>query len=452
MEKAVDTLVKWALLLKYEIIEKIEQGRIATIYKALHKSSDRLVLLKVISLDLVKDNEFLNRFMEIADLRREIKHPNIENIIEIDKSEEILFVATEFYEGLELSKFISQNNQLSADQTLQIISPISEALVVAHAKNLIHYDIKSSNIIITKEGKLILKDFGFTYAASVSKLTKKDKTITNPEYKSPEQVGDKKIDYRTDLYSLGVVMYECLTGKVPFKANKPLATALSIMGDAPKEVKDIVQVEEKYNNIVKQLLEKEAEQRISSAEELFNRLGIDKNKIQKSIEIGEGKIDLNYTKCIKCEKHFNPTDKKDNIEICPECTEPTEYEQETIRTLNNVATQLINDGDYEAAFYKFEEIEKLDAGNIDAQKGKDICIKGAWKFEEKENQTLSDGVLDEVENIDEKELDNKKSDDIGNFEDKKLYNKKSDDLGNFEDKKLYNKKSDDLGNFEDKKL
>jgi eukaryotic-like serine/threonine-protein kinase len=179
-------------------------------------------------------------------------------------------MAMEFLEGLDLHQMVKQKGALDYDKVVNWMIPVAEALNYIHDRGLIHRDIKSSNILITKEGRPVLMDFGIAHAADGTKLTQTGTVIGTPEYMSPEQAQGKTVDHRSDLYSLGVVMYECLTGKVPFKGDNPLTTIHQVIYDQPKSP-----VHLNYNlpnwleTVVLKLLAKEPQQRFASGKALI---------------------------------------------------------------------------------------------------------------------------------------------------------------------------------------
>jgi serine/threonine-protein kinase PpkA len=234
-----DTQVRNALSQKYEIIEVIGKGGMATVYKANQKNLNRLVALKVVHPNLVHDTEFLNRFHREAQMAASLNHPNIVMIYDVGSVNGVHFISMEYLEGEDLQSYIRRNGKLAVDDTIHIIAPIAEALDYAHQKGLVHRDVKSANIIITKNRRPVLTDFGIAHASSGTKLTIAGTVIGTPEYMSPEQAEGKQIDGRSDIFSLGIVMFECLTGIVPFKGDNPLTTIHGIIYEEAPSIKKI---------------------------------------------------------------------------------------------------------------------------------------------------------------------------------------------------------------------
>jgi serine/threonine protein kinase len=232
-----DTPVRLALGDKYEILEIIGRGGMATVYKANQKNLNRLVAIKVVYPNLIHDTEFLNRFHREAQMAASLNHPNIVMIYDEGSLNGVHFIAMEYLEGKDLHCILKEKGKLSVDETINIIKPIAEALDFAHSKGLIHRDVKSANILVTDNGRPVLTDFGIAHAASGTKLTQAGSVIGTPEYMSPEQAEGKDLDGRSDIFSLGIVMYECLTGKVPFKGDNPLTTIYGIINDSTPSLK-----------------------------------------------------------------------------------------------------------------------------------------------------------------------------------------------------------------------
>lgn len=223
------TSVKLALSNKYELLNKIGEGGMAVVYKARQKNLDRIVALKVIHQNLINDQEYLERFHAEARLAASLNHPNIVSIYDEGSENGAHYIAMEYLEGEDLHKRIKMKGKLSIDETVRLIAAIAEALDYIHRKGLVHRDIKTPNIIITPEGRAILTDFGIARSVNDSKFSQAGTIIGTPEYMSPEQADGFEVNPGSDLYSLGVVLYECLTGVVPFNGENPSDTINKII-------------------------------------------------------------------------------------------------------------------------------------------------------------------------------------------------------------------------------
>lgn len=228
-----ETLIKQVLGDKYEIIEIIGKGGMANVYKAVQKNLNRPVALKIIHQNLIHDTEFVSRFIREAQLSASLNHPNIVTVYDVGSVGSVHYMAMELLDGEDLHDKIKRYKSIPEKKLTRWMIPIAHALHYIHEKDLIHRDIKSSNILITSEDRPVLMDFGIAHASDGTKLTQSGAIIGTPEYMSPEQAQGKSLDNRSDLYSLGIVMYECLAGKVPFKGDNPLTTIHQLINDIP---------------------------------------------------------------------------------------------------------------------------------------------------------------------------------------------------------------------------
>ncbi|MBN1952388.1 MAG: protein kinase [Bacteroidales bacterium] len=263
------SMVKNQLADRYEILEEIGRGGMAMVYKAKHKKLNRIVALKVLHTNLVHDHKFVDRFHREAQLSSLLNHPNIVSLFEIDQISDTHILAMEYLEGKDLHSLIRDRGTLNPAETVRIIKSMADALDHAHSKGIIHRDIKSSNIIISSQGKPVLTDFGIAHAVSSTKLTQTGSIIGTPEYMSPEQAQGHEVDGRSDFYSLGIVMYECLTGRVPFKADNPLTVIHKIVNADPVSPRHYnPQIPESLEQVINGLLKKDPQERISNGRQL----------------------------------------------------------------------------------------------------------------------------------------------------------------------------------------
>ena len=265
--------VKLALSGRFTIIEEIGRGGMATVYKAMQNNLNRLVALKVIHKNLVHYKEFLERFHREAQLSASLNHHNIVTIYDEGSESGIHYIAMEYLDGIDLHHIIQEKGRLRIDEAINIIAPISEALNYAHNKGIIHRDIKSSNIIMTLSGRPVLTDFGIAHAASTTKLTQSGMVIGTPDYMSPEQAIGGEVDAQSDLYSLGIVLYECITGILPFRGDTPISTIYKIINNDLEPLNKIVLDAPKWiESIVKKILAKNKKQRFKNGEEFSQAL------------------------------------------------------------------------------------------------------------------------------------------------------------------------------------
>jgi serine/threonine protein kinase len=268
-----ESQVKLVLSDKYEILEEIGRGAMASVYKAVQKNLNRTVALKVVHRNLVHNDELLDRFHREAQVSASLNHPNLVTIYDEGTEKDIHYMSMEYIDGVDIQTLIKNQGKLGKEKTINIIATVAEALDYTHSKGLIHRDIKSSNILITAKGRCVLTDFGLAHAASGSKLTQTGTVMGTPDYMSPEQAEGKVLDKRTDIYSLGVVLYECLTGMVPFKGDTIISTIYNITAG---ELKTLIKVNPTVSvwlsSISTKMLSRDIEQRFQNAAEVSRAL------------------------------------------------------------------------------------------------------------------------------------------------------------------------------------
>lgn len=235
----LENLINQALEEKYEIQKVIGRGGMATVYKAIQNSLNRIVALKVIHQNLVHDEEFVGRFLREAQICGQLKHQNIVTVYDFGSIGTVHYMSMEYLEGETLREKIKTRRILGVEETIEYITPIARALGYIHQKGVVHRDVKSSNIFITTDGRPVLMDFGIVYSRTAESLSQYGAVLGTPEYMSPEQADGKiKADGRSDIYSLGVIMFECLTGRLPFKSDNHLSTLHQILHEDPPKVKE----------------------------------------------------------------------------------------------------------------------------------------------------------------------------------------------------------------------
>jgi serine/threonine protein kinase len=219
----------------YEIESLLGQGGMGVVYKARQVNLDRPVALKILPPTLSSDQSFVKRFKREARAVARLSHPNIIQIFDITEAKDLHFFSMEFVGGRTLDKVLEEKGKLEPDEAIRIISQAALALEHAHKNNIIHRDIKPSNIIIDRSGNVKVMDFGLARAADDrSKVTQSGTLIGTLGYMSPEQCRGEELDFRTDIYSLGVVLYEMLTGKAPFDAPNEVALIHKIISKIPQ--------------------------------------------------------------------------------------------------------------------------------------------------------------------------------------------------------------------------
>jgi serine/threonine protein kinase len=267
------TAVRLALASRYEVLNEVGRGGMAVVYKASHKNLGRNVALKVLPRSDVFDVDLINRFHREARALAGLSNTNIVAVYDEGVEGDIHFMAMEFLDGTDLHTLVSRRTRLSVSEMLNYIIPIAGALEYVHRRGLVHRDVKSSNIIITESGRPVLTDFGIARTASGTEYTVAGTLLGTPEFMSPEQARGEAIDARSDIYALGVVMYECLTGRLPFHAESVLGTLEKVLNQAPV-IPATVQsaIPANIRNAILKCLAKSADQRYQSIGALINDL------------------------------------------------------------------------------------------------------------------------------------------------------------------------------------
>ena len=265
---------------RYEIIEKIGNGGMATVYKATDKVLKRNVAVKILRDEFTTDEEFIKRFEVEAQSAARLTHPNIVSIYDVGVEDNLHYIVMELIQGKTLKEIIlEERGPLPWKWSVNVAKQIASALETAHRNNIIHRDIKPHNIIITEDGIAKVTDFGIAKAVSNSTITAFGTTIGSVHYFSPEHARGGYTDAKSDLYSLGVVLYEMVTGKLPFDADTPVSVALKHMQEKPKEPIEVnPNVPKAVNKIIMKALQKDPNLRYQSATDML----VDLNKALKN--------------------------------------------------------------------------------------------------------------------------------------------------------------------------
>jgi serine/threonine protein kinase/Flp pilus assembly protein TadD len=249
----------------YKILEKLGEGGMGVVYKAQDTKLDRIVALKFLPEHLLCDEEAKRRFVHEAKAASALNHPNITTIHEIDEVEGECFISMEYIEGKSIKELVKEKG-LSIQEILKIAIQTAEGLSRAHQKDIVHRDIKSDNILLTHDGLAKIMDFGLAKLKGVTKLTKTGSTLGTIQYMSPEQAQGMEVDQRSDIFSFGVVLYEMITGQLPFKGEHEAAVIYSIANETAEPLARYkANVPEGLQRIVDKTLEKDRNIRYQSA-------------------------------------------------------------------------------------------------------------------------------------------------------------------------------------------
>jgi eukaryotic-like serine/threonine-protein kinase len=282
-------------ILHYKIVEKLGQGGMGIVYKAEDTKLKREVAIKFLPHSFnvsAKDKEKLKTEAQIA---AGLNHPNIATVYAIEEFGDDTFIVMEYVKGKELKDVIknSPDKKLNFDDFLNYAIQITKGLNAAHKKGIIHRDIKSSNIMLSEDGRIRVMDFGLAHIHGDPMLTKKGSTPGTTAYMSPEQLRGEEVDFRSDLWSLGIVFYEILTGRPPFQGNFDQAVIYSVLHEKPKSIKKVnPDISDELEQIVLQCLDKDRKKRIQSAEELLIKLKSikDHSAISDAVKLSRRKL------------------------------------------------------------------------------------------------------------------------------------------------------------------
>lgn len=273
---------------RYEILEKIGEGGMSEVYKAKCHKLNRFVAVKVLKKQFADNEEISQKFKKEATAIANLSDANIVNILDVGTQDTIDYIVMEYINGKTLKDLIKFNGKLSYTTAINIALQIAKALDCAHRNNIIHRDIKPQNILVTESGEIKVTDFGIAKSVDSQTITNTTSVIGSAHYLSPEQARGTYIDFRTDIYSLGVVLYEMVTGVLPFEGDSPVTVALKHIQEDPIPPKNLnSSIPSSLNNLILKAIQKEPIKRYINAKELIQDL----NKIKENpdVIIGDNK-------------------------------------------------------------------------------------------------------------------------------------------------------------------
>src|SRR5579862_9469393 len=259
---------------RYEVLQLLGEGGMGAVYKVRDRELDRLVALKLIRRDLAQNSDVLHRFKQELILARKVTHRNVIRIFDLGDADGVKFITMDYIEGTDLKSLIREKGKFAPKEAKQIIVQVCNALEVAHAEGVIHRDLKPQNIMVDEQGKVSVMDFGIARSMEMGGgMTQTGALVGTPEYMSPEQAKGEKVDARSDLFSLGIIFYELLTGCSAYKADTTMATLWKRTHEAVRPPVELEPgIPRAVNNMVVKCLEIDRERRYQSVTEFARDL------------------------------------------------------------------------------------------------------------------------------------------------------------------------------------
>ncbi len=307
---------------RYELIQKIGDGGMAVVYKAKDKLLNRYIAIKILRPEFTKDEVFVENFKRESQAAAKLSHPNIVGVYDVGKEGNINYIVMELVDGRPLSDIIAEEAPMDYRTVINIARQVASALSVAHKNKIIHRDVKPHNILMTKDGVAKLADFGIAKAVNDATLSTGSKVIGSIHYFSPEQARGNYVDERSDIYSLGIVMYEMITGRVPFDGDNPVTVALKHINEDVIPPSEFVSgIPPALERCIMKCTDKFQTNRYSSADELIEELDniefvtkmVGESALNKAMETKdqeEEEEDSGKKKKKKKKRHLTPEQKK----------------------------------------------------------------------------------------------------------------------------------------------
>ncbi|WP_223066476.1 Stk1 family PASTA domain-containing Ser/Thr kinase [Paenibacillus caui] len=276
---------------RYQIIERIGGGGMALVYKAQDLLLNRYVAIKVLRQQFVNDEEFIRRFRREAQSAASLSHPNVVSIYDVGQEEDTHYIIMEYVEGQNLNEIIKERAPLQVDEAVRIASQICDALDHAHHNQIIHRDIKPHNILIGRGGRVKVTDFGIARAVTSATITQTGSVVGSVHYFSPEHAKGVATGEKSDLYSLGIVLYQMLTGKLPFLGESPISVALKHLQEEFEEPRLVnPMIPQSVENIILKSMRKNPNERYQSAKEMLLDLEtclLPERRMEPKLEFGQ---------------------------------------------------------------------------------------------------------------------------------------------------------------------
>jgi TolB-like protein/Flp pilus assembly protein TadD/predicted Ser/Thr protein kinase len=299
-EKNADELTRGTTFVsRYEVIEELGKGGMGKVYRVFDKKLEEEVALKLIKPEIASNGDSIDRFSNELKFARKIAHRNVCKMYDLGEKEGTNYITMEYVPGESLKSMIGMMGQLSASQVVFIARQVCEGLAEAHHLGVVHRDLKPSNIIVDREGNAHILDFGIARSLRAKRITDPGVMIGTPAYMSPEQVDAKEVDKRSDIYSLGVILYEMTAGRVPFEGDTALSVALKHKTEEPLDpIAFNAQMPLELSRLILKCMEKDKEKRYQDAKELL----YDLSKIEEGITTAERKVPKKKTTTLEAVK------------------------------------------------------------------------------------------------------------------------------------------------------
>ncbi len=285
LETPTEALTRGSIIAdRYEVIEELGKGGMGRVYRVEDKKIKEEVALKLIKPEIASDKKTIERFSNELKMARKIAHRNVCKMYDLGEEKGTHYITMEYVPGEDLKRLIRKVEQFGAGRSIAIAKQVCEGLSEAHRLGVVHRDLKPQNIMVDEDGNARIMDFGIARSVKGKGITGSGVMVGTPEYMSPEQAEVKEVDQRSDIYSLGVILYEMVTGRVPFEGETPLGIAMKHKSEIPKDPRELnSQLPEDLGNVILTCLEKDKERRFQSAGELRSAL----ENIEKGIPTTE---------------------------------------------------------------------------------------------------------------------------------------------------------------------
>jgi TolB-like protein/predicted Ser/Thr protein kinase len=283
-------ILPWAVLQtgdifasRYQVIEQLGAGGMGRVYRVLDKKLDEEIALKLIKAEAAGDRKTLDRFRAELKTARQVVHQNVARVFDLNETDGRPFITMEYVRGENLRALIKKVGRLDASQAVPIAAQVCRGLAEAHRRGIIHRDLKPQNIMIDEDGKAQIMDFGLARLASSGGLAEKGPAEGTPAYIAPEQIENRTVDHRADLYSLGVVLYEMVTGHPPFRASSAAGLVHKHLTQSPRNPRDVnPDIPSELARIIMKCLKKQPEKRYQNAAEML----VDLDRLEKAVSTG----------------------------------------------------------------------------------------------------------------------------------------------------------------------